>query len=614
MRSHIISSWPRILATLSDSSRLPQRLDRSSQRLSSLASATVSLASATESLAPTWPLEIYGMDRGRLFLSRMLLEEHKATPLIAKKLSELQAGAVAAMVASATLSAAEQVELATMAVAVPWASEADVSRVLAAFTVESPLPPGKRRRSQQDYTMVHHFLTTGMWDAMMDPSTPADIKLTALLGHLVKLGMRCPTEPTVKWITSLWLVCSTDPVELGRMSVIDKAVKLKNVKVHFDGIRRRAADPPEWVGVLPSKPVEFLRDYQLLYKGAFPGEASPAPPGVNVEIVAGLDMSYSCRGGMRTSQLSLISSSAPSSGASSSMATDVQNILLSFVKSMQANQQQMMQIMVQPQANTRTLNSLAAIEDRGYRQQLLGGPGDGLMGFGPPAHSRSRPLFEELPDSPPAKAAAPAATLVAAPNADETSNLVPTQAEGDQVAPGGSSHEVVAKGIDQLFGMLQNRKQEAKLQAQEAKAAKAQEAKTAKAPELLAVKDKAAGVAPPLAPNPAKGKGRGKAAPPAPNPAKGKGRGKAAKVMVPAPKLAKEAEMKPPAVADPNSLSDVNKAKLAKARLNAQNGKDRKLTPEDGWGCAKCRWRIPGCSQCKSKTFAGFVWNPSMKL
>ncbi len=548
----------------------------------------------------------------------MLLEEHKATPQIAKKLSELQAGAVAAMVASATLSAAEQVELATLAVAVPWASEADVSRVLAAFTVESPLPPGKRRRSQQDYTMVHHFLTTGMWVAMMDPSTQADIKLTALLGHCVKLGMRCPTEPTVKWITSLWLVCSTDPVELGRLSVIDKAVKLKNVKMHFDSIRRRAADPPEWVGVLPSKPVEFLRDYHLLYKAAFPGEHSPAPPGVSVETIVGFDMSYSCRGGMKTSQLSLVSTAAPVSGASSSTATDLQHILMSFVNSMQANQQQMMQIMVQPPATTRTLNSLAAIEDRSYRQQLHGGPGDGLMGFGgSPALSRSRPLFEELPDSPPAKAAAPAATLVAATNADETSKVVPTQAEGDQVAPGGSSHEVVTQGIDELFGMLQNRKQEAKLQAQEAKAAKAQATKAAKAQEtgLLAVKDKApAEVAPPSASNPAKGKGMGKAAPPAPNLAKGKGRGKAAKVMAPAPKLAKEAALKPPAAADPNGLSHADKAKLEKARANAQSGKRRALTPEDGWGCAKCRWRIPGCGQCKGKTFAGFVWNPSMKL
>ncbi len=428
----------------------------------------------------------------------------------------------------------------------------------------------------------------------MDPSTPADIKLTALLGHLVKLGMRCPTEPTVKWITSLWLVCSTDPVELGRLSVIDKAVKLKNVKMHFDSIRRRAADPPEWVGVLPSKPVEFLRDYQLLYKAAFPGELSPAPPGVNVEIIAGLDMSYSCRGGMKTSQLSLVSTSASSSGAGSSTATDVQNILMSFVKSMQANQQQMMQIMVQPQANTKMLHSLAAIEDRSYRQQLLGGPGDGLMGFGPPAHSRSRPLFEEVADSPPAKAAALAATLVAAQVAEEIPGLVSTQAEGGQVAPGVPSHETIATGIDELFGMLQNRKQEAKLQAQEAKTAKAQEAKAG----TLAVKDKAGGVAPP----------------PAPNPAKGKGRGKAAKVMAPAPKLAKEAALKPPAVADPNGLSDVDKTKLAKARANAQNGKRRALTPEDGWGCAKCRWRIPGCGQCKGKTFTGFVWNPSMKL
>jgi hypothetical protein len=576
----------------------------------SLASATVSLASAAESHAPTWPLEIDGINRSRLFVSRLLLEEHKATPSVAKKLSELQSVAVAAMVASATVTPAEQVDLATMAASLPWVSGADVDRVLAAFTVQSPLPPGKRRRSQQDFLMVHHFFTEGMWNSMLEPSTPADIKLTAILGHLIKLGMRCPTEPTIKWVTSLWLVCSTDPVELGRMSVVDKAIKFRNVKVHFDGIRKRAADPPEWIGVLPSKPVEYLRDYPLMYTTAFPGGASPAPPGVNVEMISGLDMSYSCRGGLRTTHQSFSSSSAPSSASSSSTAMDLQSMLMGFVQSMQANQQQMMQLMVQPQATPRTLTSLAALEDRSYRQSSPGGLGDGLMGFRPPAPSRSGPLFEELPDSPPAKAAA----LVVAPGDIETTVLATLEAQEAPLAPAVPSQEV-SNGISELFGMLASRKEEAKVKAQEAKAAKAQETKVAKAQEaLLAVKDRADGAAQPEAPiakvvTPTP-KNAAVAPPVAPKPAKSKGKGKPAKAAV-APPVAPKAAVPPPVA--PKDLSAADKIKLAKAKENAQNGKVRKLTPSDGWGCAKCRWRFSGCGQCKGKLFTGFVWNPSMK-
>ncbi len=60
-------------------------------------------------------------------------------------------------------------------------------------------------------------------------------------------------------------------------------------------------------------------------------------------------------------------------------------------------------------------------------------------------------------------------------------------------------------------------------------------------------------------------------------------------------------------------LSASDKLALAKARASQKSGKERKLKVSDGWGCSKCRWRFDGCSQCKGKTFAGFVWNPSMK-
>ena len=134
----------------------------------------------------------------------------------------------------------------------------------------------------------------------------------------------------------------------------------------------------------------------------------------------------------------------------------------------------------------------------------------------------------------------------------------------------------VSSGIVELFDMLASRKEEAKVTAKGVKAAKAQEAKEAKA--LLAVQDGEDGAAP------------------------------IAKDVAPTPK---KAAVAPPVA--PKDLSEADNVKLAKAKVHAQNGKVRKVTPSDGWGCAKCRWRFSGCGQCKGKTFTGFVWNPSMK-
>jgi hypothetical protein len=36
-------------------------------------------------------------------------------------------------------------------------------------------------------------------------------KLNLLLTWAIKLGLRLPTEPTLKWINSTWLVLSEDP-------------------------------------------------------------------------------------------------------------------------------------------------------------------------------------------------------------------------------------------------------------------------------------------------------------------------------------------------------------------------------------------------------------------
>jgi hypothetical protein len=549
--------------------------------------------------------------------------ENASLPMLAK-MSELQAAAVASMIASATLSAADQAELSTIAISVPWTSDADIAKVLNALAVAAPLAPGKRRRAQQDYMSVHHYLTKNMWEGMLDGTVPSDTKLTAFMGHCIHLGMRCPTEPTLKWLCSLWLVCCTDPGDLARMSVIDKTLKFKQVKLSFNQYRLRASDPPVWVDRLPATPLELLRDFPLVYRLSFPTDATPVPPGVSADLISGFDMSYSCRGGLKTPVTfgsgASSSSAVVSSAAGSGM--DIERLLMTFMQGMQQSQQHMMQNVQQSQQqlmlHPKPATTLAALEDRSYRQA-------GMMGFEQPPISRQRttPLFEEVPESPPAKAPASAFAVTAAP--ESTVAVYATEAAA---APAPAEVAVTAPpaggDISELFGMLQDRKDDAKTKAAEAKAAKAAATKAEKAAAQASVAATSAATAMAAAAGTAtvvdagKVTGKNGKSPKAAKAAAAKAAASATAAAktanpVPAAKSAKAAAAKPVPEADAASerlLSAADKVALAKARAK---GGARKLKVSDGWGCSKCRWRFDGCSQCKNKTFTGFVWNPSMK-
>jgi hypothetical protein len=360
----------------------------------------------------------------------------------------------------------------------------------------------------------------------------------------------------------------------------------------------------------------------LVYKTAFPGEASPTSPLVNVEVIAGFDMSYSCRGGMK-GQIPFGGSPrrGSSSGAgisSGSYGLNLESLLMGFVQSMQSNQQQMIQIMAQPQTSIppRSVTTLASLEDRSLRQA-------GHMGFEPPfVRSRTGPLFEELPDSPPSKAAAPAPAGAAAATAICIAAVQGAVAPAVSHAPEAPEAPVDSDEIADLFGMLQERKEDAKVKAQETKAAKA------KAKALAMVGAGLNAVVAVEAPQPAKhGKTRKKG--------RHTKKGKQLKVkddktpevcvaLAKAEAVAKSGIVckaktgakalvlaKAGAVCEAKALlSAGDKAKLVKAKTD----KKRKLDASDGWGCSKCRWAVNGCSQCKSETFVGFRWNSSMQV
>jgi hypothetical protein len=295
---------------------------------------------------------------------------------------------------------------------------------------------------------------------------------------------------------------------------------------------------------------------------------------------------------------------------------NLESLLMGFVQSMQSNQQQLIQIMAQPQISMppRSVTTLASLEDRSLRQA-------GHMGFEPPfCRSRTGPLFEELPDSPPSKAAAPPPAGAAAATAICIAAVQGAVAPAVSDAPEALEAPVDSDEMADLFGMLQERKEEAKVKAQETKAAKAK----AKAPALVGAGLVA--VVAVEAPKPAKHGKAGK---------KRKYGKKEKQLKVKDKKTPEVCEATAVALAEAVAKSGVackakagakavalakagalagDKAKLAQAKANAKTDKKRKLDASDGWGCSKCRWSVNGCSQCKSETFVGFRWNSSMQV
>ena len=133
-----------------------------------------------------------------------------------------------------------------------------------------------------------------MWDALKGSSSP-DAKLSALLQHALRLGLRLPSEPTAKTIASIWqLTTCEDP---GTIDNVTKAIRYQRVKDDFDALRRRAANPIMWVEKLPEDPLEFHHKFGPIWEICF-SQAPPASPKIPVDVLVAFDNTYKCRGGL----------------------------------------------------------------------------------------------------------------------------------------------------------------------------------------------------------------------------------------------------------------------------------------------------------------------------
>ena len=103
--------------------------------------------------------------KSRMGVARLVLEETAGAPSH-KSLSKSQAAAIVSMASAAggELTTIDLADLSATAVGLKWAADADLQLVLHALTPETKaLPPGRRRRSQQNYLCIASYGDDAFW-------------------------------------------------------------------------------------------------------------------------------------------------------------------------------------------------------------------------------------------------------------------------------------------------------------------------------------------------------------------------------------------------------------------------------------------------------------------
>ena len=119
--------------------------------------------------------------------------------------SRVQAHALAAFVKKASLTPDALAEVAERVQGIPWFG--NDRQELLMFLIPAKVGPGRpQRRSMQNYMALVAYLTPGEWDVLMGTDFSVN-KLQVIRDTGLRLGMRTPAEPSLKFLTSFLDCC-----------------------------------------------------------------------------------------------------------------------------------------------------------------------------------------------------------------------------------------------------------------------------------------------------------------------------------------------------------------------------------------------------------------------
>ena len=402
----------------------------------------------------------------------------------------------------------------------------------------------------------------------------AETKLQKILDLACALGLRCPTEPCLKWLCCLWLMVSQDDGDVDLMDATAKACYMAIVKNRMKSLRKHLADPISYVQVLPESPVQFLKEQPLLFRAAL-GESVPVQPKLNQLKLRALDASFGCRG-----------------GGGCVVATRQQRAMALAAQPLQQQQQQQQQ----QQPNNIDITQLLLSQQKMMQAIMLGraGPqrtGDDIPITVTPRINRAR-TWLEAPSVEKAAAAVPQLAIAEqrpplppplspstpASRSKEPPRLIATAACDDEDEDGGSDggeQPQVKDFLDMLEERTSERSKAARERAKVAKAEAALDASGGKsAAKVVATKGKASATKKEIA----------------------------AKRKVVADSPAKAAVKAPVKAGMLLKATDLFEKGSKTAAATAGKAGKMKL------GCGKCRGNHCGCVQCRSTSFKGKRW------
>lgn len=127
------------------------------------------------------------------------------------------------------------------------------------------------RRKLQDYTAIANSLPDSIWSELTSMTTHQSRVLAIVLNHAVKLGLRCPSEPTIASLTAIAIY----PAE-GMLPVV-KHTAFKAVKAQLKGLIHESCrsndDDRPFLSTLPADPRNIPA---VWYEAAF-GDVPPVP-------------------------------------------------------------------------------------------------------------------------------------------------------------------------------------------------------------------------------------------------------------------------------------------------------------------------------------------------
>ena len=243
--------------------------------------------------------------KARIGAARLVLQEHRGT-VHHGQLSKIQAAVVIDVITKTELSGDDRSALSTAALRVPWA-ESDLTAVLGVLSsIPRSLPAGKRRRLQQTWTALHNFFSADQWDLLMSPEMSSTAKLDIILQHAAKLGLRLPSEPSSKWLASLWMVTG-ETENLQKYDANQKRSLYVYVKDRFHTLTNGMAEPPQWLDRLPETPVELHRDAKVLFDSTYDQIGMPVPSRIPAVTITTVNQTYACRSSAKPATIATIS-------------------------------------------------------------------------------------------------------------------------------------------------------------------------------------------------------------------------------------------------------------------------------------------------------------------